>query len=115
MKSGGRIYVLFSTVGRNTSADNVGRFAGALAELTATWPLREEVVEEVVDNDNTPAELLQTKGRASRWGNSSSRSAIAAAMPCESVLPCIQLNDSAAPEIVLAGHNEMEDVQISSL
>lgn len=38
MKPGGCIYVLFSTIGRNASADNVDRFQEALGDLASPWP-----------------------------------------------------------------------------
>ena len=37
MKPGGRIYVLFSTIGQNASADNVERFRAVLGGLATSW------------------------------------------------------------------------------
>lgn len=47
MRPGGRMFVHFSTVGRNASADNVERLRTALGSLAAPWPLSQPVGRDV--------------------------------------------------------------------
>merc|ERR1740121_273266 len=66
-----QIFVLFSTVGHNASAENLYRFRNALGELAMPWPQNLSVPEA----SSASASALDSNGgalaqRTRRWGSS---------------------------------------------